>query len=200
MRLPSVCGGALLLLAAGCGSQQATPPAAQTQSVESESTVYEQAVLPLVYRGRQDPQTAYVAIVLGPKGNTPCAATIVPDTLKIPHPNKPGPKKLRVEWEVVNYCWSAPASHEVKLQFLSQPPESLPNPIQWIKEIAEMPSPQPIKPGFENRDNIRGKVNAAVIPNDPPEGRMSRTYNYLVKLTINGNESTVVDPELEVEY
>jgi hypothetical protein len=189
MRLPSViCGVAIAsLVACSPGGQQSggSPPAIAQQSAESP---FEQdGRLALALRGRQDPETAYVAIVLGPKGSETCAAITVPDKLRIPNPAGPGPKKLRIEWEVVNNCWSASGPRqEVSLSFGN------PSPVQrWLKEFAEAPNPDPNRSGAENRDTIRASVKSNAAP---------RVYNYQIMLKIgDGPATAVVDPELEVE-
>jgi hypothetical protein len=182
-----VIASAMMLLPAGLGCARAVPPPASPAepAATQQSPFAQPGALARVFWGRQDNETAYVAIVLGQKPGEPCGATTVPERLKVPRPSGPVPRKLRVEWEIVNHCWTAGERHEVTLSFANEG-----RVIQrWLKQAAEMSN---TSDDPRNRDTIR-----AALRLDASRG----TYNYRIMLKRgDGQPVAVVDPELEVEY
>lgn len=181
---------AMMMLLVGLGCARSVPPPASpadpaATAQAADSPFAQPGALARRFRGRQDNETAYIAIVLGQKPGEPCGATTVPERLKVPRPSGPTPRKLRVEWEVVNHCWTAGERHEVSLEFANEG-----RVIQrWLKRTAEMSNTSDDPP---NRDTIR-----AALRLDANRG----TYNYQIMLKRgDGPPVAVVDPELEVEY
>ena len=133
--------------------------------------------LPEAFRGRQAPDTAYLAVVLYPEEGT-CKAKVIPEKLILPNPNGTSPnKKVKIEWEIVDVCRAQNGpEHLVKLQFTGTP-------VRWIKEIAEFAS-------TTIRDGVRGRLN-------PNQG----TFPYKVMLDVGATGAFVEvgDPEIEIE-